>query len=239
MLEEKLKECLLCRLGRITYPEAVALQQKLVQDRMEGKIDDVLLLLEHPPTITLGKFAKSENILIPPDILAERGIAVYTSNRGGDVTFHFPGQLVIHPVMDLRKRPGVLRGYITDLEEVALCVLHDYGISAARWSEHPGLWVNGKQIAAIGLHFSHGISMHGLSLNVDPDLSSFEVINLCGLPDKMATSIASEIGKDVSMAEAEQRVIDSFANVFHVELRPVSRAQLEGEGIAAEVACMV
>jgi lipoate-protein ligase B len=141
--------------------------------------------------------------------------------------------------MDLRKRPGALRGYITDLEEVALRVLQDYAIAAARWSEHPGLWVDGKQIAAIGLHFSHGISMHGLSLNVNPDLGSFEVINLCGLPGKKATSIASELRRDFPMEEVEKRIIDSFAYVFHVELRPVSREQLEREGVAAEVARVV
>ncbi len=231
--------CLLCKLGRITYPDAIALQQNLVQARFEEKIDDVLLILEHPPTITLGRFAKPQNILIPPDILAEKGIAVHASNRGGDVTFHCPGQLVVHPIMDLRKRHGVLRGYIADLEEVALRVLMAYGIAAERWLEHPGLWVNGKQIGAIGLHLSHGISMHGLSLNVNPNLKSFEVINLCGLPGKVATSIAGELGHDVSLEEAGQRVIDSFADVFRVELKPVLRDQLEGECVEPEAARVV
>ena len=228
--------CLLCKLGRLTYPDATTLQQNLVQARFAKKIDDVLLILEHPPTITLGRFAQPENILIPPEILAEKGVAVHASNRGGDVTFHCPGQLVVYPIMDLRKRPGVLRGYIADLEEVALRVLVAYDIAAERWLEHPGLWVNGKQIGAIGLHLSHGISMHGLSLNVNPDLKSFEVINLCGLPGKMATSIAGELGHDISSEEVEQRVIDSFADVFRVELKPVLRDQLEGECIDPEAA---
>jgi lipoate-protein ligase B len=239
MLGEKPSTCLLCKLGRITYPEATALQQELMQKRFEGKTSDVLLLLEHPPTITLGKFARSENILMPPDILAEKGIAVHASNRGGDVTFHCPGQLVMHPIMDLRKRPGMLRGYITDLEEVALRVLKDYGIAAERWAEHPGLWVDAKQIGAIGLHFSHGISMHGLSLNVNPDLKSFEVINLCGLPGKVATSIAGELRRDVSMEEIEQQVIDSFSDVFRVELKPVLKNQLEGASVAPETTGVV
>jgi lipoate-protein ligase B len=239
MPEEKLKECLLCRLGRITYPDAIALQQKLVQDRFEEKTGDVLLLLEHPPTITLGRFAKSENILIPPDKLAEKGIAIHTSNRGGDVTFHCPGQLLMHPIMDLRKRPGVLRGYIAALEEVALHVLSDYCIPAERWTEHPGLWVNGKQIGAIGLHFSHGISMHGLSLNVNPDLSAFEVINLCGLPGTVATSMANEMEKEISVEEVEQHMIDSFSDVFRVELEPISREQLEGECVEPEATRVV
>ena len=208
MLEEKLKECLLCRLGRITYPEAIALQQKLVQDRFEGKIDDVLLLLEHPPTITLGKFARHENILIAADALAEKGIAVYASNRGGDVTFHCPGQLVIHPIINLRYRGA--RAYIGDLEEMGSRVLRDYGIAAEKLGQHPGIWVNGKQIGAVGLHVSRGISMHGLSLNVNPDLSAFNVINICGLPGRSATSIANELGHAVVHRESES----SSAEVF-------------------------
>jgi lipoate-protein ligase B len=228
--------CLVCELGRIAYPEAAELQKKLLQKRFENKTGDVLLLLEHPPTVTLGRFARPENILFPPDVLAEKGIAVHPSTRGGDVTFHCPGQLVVHPIMDLRRRPGVLRGYITDLEEVALKVLKDYGIGAERWDEHPGIWVDGRQIGAIGLHFSHGISMHGFSLNVNPDLKSFEVINLCGLPGKVAASVSGELGRDVSMDEVKQRVIASFADVFHVEMVQATREQLEEDGVEPETA---
>lgn len=231
--------CLLCNLGRIAYPDAVALQQKLVQDRFEEKIDDILLILEHPPTITLGRFARPQNILAPPEILAERGIAVHASNRGGDVTFHCPGQLVVYPIMNVRKRPGFLRGYISDLEETALRVLMTYGIAAERWPEHPGLWVNGNQIGAIGLQLSRGISMHGLALNVNPDLKSFEVINLCGLPGKVATSIAGELGHAVSTEDVERRLVDSFSNVFRVELQPVPRYQLEGERVESAAARVV
>jgi len=231
--------CLLCKLGRIAYPDAAALQQKLVQDRFEEKMVDVLLVLEHPPTITLGRFAKPINILAPPDILAKKGIAVHASSRGGDVTFHCPGQLVVYPIINVRKRPGFLRGYITDLEETALRVLMAYGIAAERCPDHPGLWVDGKQIGAIGLHLSHGISMHGLSLNVNPDLKSFEVINLCGIPGKEATSIAGELGRDISMEDVEQRLLDSFSNVFRVELQPVLRYQLEGARVEPEAARVV
>jgi len=226
MEKEKKGNCRVCKLGLIAYPEEEALQKKLLQKRYAGKTSDTLLLLEHPPTITYGKFAKPENILLPPDMLAARGIAVHPSSRGGDVTFHCPGQLVAHPIMDLRKWPGVLRGYITDLEEVALRVLKSYGIEAERWEEHPGIWVKGRQIGAIGLHFSHGISMHGFSLNINPDLSSFGVINLCGLPGKEAVSVSSELGRDVTINEAEQRVIESFAEVFRVEMTEAHREQL-------------
>ena len=240
MPAEILKPCLLCRLGRVGYPEAAALQQRLLQSRFEEKTGDMLLLLEHPPTITLGRFAKTENILLSAEALKQKGIEVHRSDRGGDATFHCPGQLVIHPILDLRQRPGVLRGYITDLEETALRVLQDYGIAAERWEEHPGLWVRGKQIGAIGLRFSHGISMHGLALNVNPDLASFGVINLCGLPGMAPTSIAAETGRgDISMDGVEEVIIKSFAAVFKVEMKPISREQLEGEALEPETARMV
>jgi lipoyl(octanoyl) transferase len=177
----------------------------------------------------LGKFAKPENILMTPDVLKKKGVEVYPSNRGGDVTFHCPGQLLIHPIMDLRTRAGGLHRFISDLEEVALRVLWAYDIPAERWSEHPGLWVGEKQIAALGLHFSHGISEHGLSLNVDPDLHSFEVINLCGLPGKTAASIAGETGKNITLSEVEEKIICSFADVFQVNFKPISKELLEGE----------
>jgi len=239
LADKILNSCGLCRLGRITYPEAAAFQQKLVKAKFVNKIGDILLILEHPPTITLGKFAKPENILLPPHALATRGIGIYDSNRGGDVTFHCPGQLLIHPVMDLKRKPGGLRGFITDLEEVALRVLWGYGIPAERWSEHPGLWVDGRQIAALGLHFSHGISEHGLSLNVNPDLRSFEVINLCGLPGKVPASIAGDLGKNITMPEVEEKVIRSFAEVFKVRFEPMSLEHLEGACGEPEAARMV
>lgn len=239
MSDEIMQSCAVCKIGRITYPEAAALQRKLVQGRLERKTGDILLTLEHPPTITLGKFAKSENILLSRDNLAKQGIEVYSSSRGGDVTFHCPGQLLVHPIMDLRRRPGMLRGFISDLEEVALKGLWAYGIPAERWSEHPGLWVGGKQIAALGLHFSHGVSEHGLSLNVDPDLRSFEVINLCGLPGKTAASVAGELGRNITMDDAEEKIIQSFADVFGVDLEPISKEQLEGACGEPEAARMV
>lgn len=219
--------CLVCQLGLVTFPEAMEFEHRLIKLRFEGKIGDVLLIFEHPPTITLGTFGNKENVLVPLGELERRGIAFYASDRGGDATFNCPGQLVIHPIMDVRKRPGILRGYITDLEEVALRALKDYGLAAERWSQHPGIWVNGKQIGAVGLRISRGVSMHGMSLNVNPDLAAFKVINLCGLPGKSATSIENELGHDVSIAEVIQRVQDSFSRVFHIDLLPVSKEQLK------------
>jgi len=236
MADQQHSECLVCHLGLISYTEALELQRKLVELRFREAIGDTLLVLQHLPTVTVGKFGKTDNILASPDELARRGISICPSDRGGDVTFHCPGQLVVYPIMDLRHREGTLRGYITDLEEVAIRVLHDYGITAERWPEHPGIWVNGKQIGAIGLRVSHGISMHGLSLNVNPDLKSFEVINLCGLPGKKATSITAQLGHDVSFDEVVSKALDEFCSIYKTTLNVITREQLEGDLLGATTA---
>ncbi len=227
---------LVCRLGRLPYDQAIVLEEGLLKLRAQGRLPDVLLLMEHPPTVTLGRFGKMEHVLLPPEELAARGIAFAHSTRGGETTFHCPGQLVLHAVMDLRRREGTLRGFITDLEEAALRVLAGYGIPAARWREHPGLWVAERQIGAIGLRVSHGVSMHGLALNVCPELSSFNVIDLCGLPGREPTSIARETGRPVRVAQVARRLQASLAEVFHITLAPVSKAALAKQ-VAADVPC--
>ena len=223
---DTVSECWVCNLGRIDYEEATGLQRRLLELRHQERIDDILLLLEHPPTITLGKFAKKDNILVSPSELDRRGIVVCSSDRGGDATVHCPGQLVIYPIMSLRKRGGRLRDFLKDLEEVAICTLLEYGILAERWSEHPGIWVDGRQIAAIGLRISRSISMHGLSLNVNPEPAIFDVINLCGLPGKKATSISELSGKSVALGEVMDLVMNHFAAVFKVDLEQISRRQV-------------
>jgi len=219
--------CLVCQLGLITFPDAMELEHRLINLIFEEKIGDVLLIFEHPPTITLGTFGKKENVLVPPEELEQRGIAFYDSDRGGDATFNCPGQLVIHPMMNLRLRGA--RAYIADLEEMGLRILMDYGIAAERSPQHPGIWVNSKQIGAVGLHISRGVSMHGLSLNVNPDLTSFNLINLCGLPGRSATSIENELGHEVSIIEVSQQVLNWFSKVFHVGLLSVSKEQLKND----------
>jgi lipoate-protein ligase B len=165
------------------------------------------------------------NVLVPREELERRGIAFYDSDRGGDATFNCPGQLVIHPIMNLRYRGA--RAYIADLEEMGLGVLCDYGITAERLPQHPGVWVNGKQIGAVGLRISHGVSMHGLSLNVNPDLDTFKVINLCGLPGRSATSIENELGHGVFMPEVKQRVMNWFSKVFRSVFYPFQKSNLK------------
>jgi lipoyl(octanoyl) transferase len=217
--------CLVCQLGLISFPKAMKIERHLLQLRFEEKISDILLILEHPPTVTLGKYGNEENILLTPEELDQQGIAFYHSDRGGDATFNCTGQLVVHPIINLRLRGA--RAYIADLEEMCLLVLQDYDIAAERSPQHPGVWINGKQIVAIGLRYSRGISMHGLSFNINPDLIRFQVINLCGHPGKSATSIENEIGHYVSMEAVIRRIMDSFSKVFKVNLLSISKEQLK------------
>jgi lipoate-protein ligase B len=215
---------LVCRLGLISFPEAMAVEHRLIQLRHENRIHDTLLILEHPPTITLGKFGDMKNVLVSAGELALKGIALFDSDRGGDATYNCPGQLVIHPIVNLRLK-GV-RAHIADLEELCLRVVRGYGIAAERSAQHPGIWVNDRQICAIGLRFSRGVSMHGVSLNVNPDLGLFRVINLCGLPGKTATSIANELGRAVSVDEVQEKIQQAYMDVFRMRLWEISRQRL-------------
>jgi len=223
-MKQQAGTCLVCQLGLIPFPEAMDYEHRLIRLRFEEKIGDVLLIFEHPPTITLGRFGNRGNVLATPGDLKQRGIAFFDSDRGGDATFCCPGQLVVHPILNLRLRGA--RAYIADLEEMCLRVLHTYGIAAEKSPQHPGIWVDSKQIGAVGLRFSRGVSMHGLSINVKPDLSAFEVINLCGLPGRKATSIEHELGQAVSIAEVNQRIQQFFSSVFHLDLMPISKEEL-------------
>ncbi len=226
--------CWVCHLGLIPYKEAQELQRRLAVLRQENRIDDTLLLLEHLPTVTLGRFAKPENVLVPSEELEHRGIALCPSERGGEATFHCPGQMVVYPIMDIRHRVGRLREYLNSLEEVALQTLAHFGISAGRWPEHPGIWKDGEQIAAIGLLVSRGVTMHGLSLNVRPDLNDFEVINLCGLPGKKATSISRSLGYEVDINDVFECTEDTFSRIFDVELEAISSEQVIGDSYEAK-----
>ncbi len=225
MEEIKRGRCSVCRLGLISFPDAMRYEHALLRLRHEEKVGDTLLIFEHPPTITLGRFGSLKNVLLSEEELSRRGISYYDSDRGGDATFNCPGQPVIHPIMNLR--PLGARNYIASMQDMAMRVVQSYDIPAERSSEHPGVWVKGKQIAAIGLHLRHSVSMHGLSLNVNPDLNAFKVINLCGLEGKQATSIEAELGQPVSVEEAMPGIMQSFAETFGVELVSISREQLD------------
>jgi len=224
METQQTTDFLFCNLGLISFPDAMQLEHRLTELISEEKTKDLLLILQHPPTVTNGKFGKPENVLLPLSELEQKGIAFYDSDRGGDATFNCPGQIIVHPIINLKHRGA--RAYIADLNEMGSRVLSSYGVEADKLSQHPGIWVNGKQIGAVGLRVSHGISMHGLSFNVNPDLSLFNVINLCGLAGKTATSIEAEIGQTVPMEEVIQRLIDAFSEIFKVSLSAISDKQL-------------
>jgi len=200
-------------------------EHALLQLLHEEKVGDTLLIFEHPPTVTLGRFGNTKNILLPKEELSRRGIEYYNSDRGGDATFNCPGQIVVHPIINVRQIGP--RNYIADMQEIAIHVLKDYGIPAELSSEHQGVWVAGKQIAAIGLRMRLNISMHGLSLNVNPILASFDVINLCGIEGCAATSIETELGSPVTVAEVIPKMEQAFADYFGFKLNYISQENLK------------
>jgi len=207
-------------LGSIDYGSALRLQEHLVELRKQNRIDNVLLLLEHPPVITLGRNADETNIVAPREFLASKGVEVFEINRGGDVTFHGPGQLVGYPIFDLRSFPeriGVIE-YVRRIEEALIRTCIHYGIESQRIKGLTGVWtMSERKIAAIGVHISRGVSSHGFALNVTTDLDYFKLIVPCGLT-KPVTSIEIESGKHPSVAEILPIVTRSFGEVFKTQI---------------------
>ncbi|MBA7687714.1 Octanoyltransferase [subsurface metagenome] len=210
--------CTVYQLGQIGYSEAHQLQVELLYQRASGKIKDTLLLLEHPPTLTIGKSGKLENILASQAELAGRGIPVFFVDRGGDVTYHGPGQLVGYPIIDLRDRGRDLHQYVRDLEEVIIRTLNDFGIKASRDKAHRGAWVGDEEIAAIGLRVRKWVTMHGFALNVNTNLEPFSLINPCGFSDRGATSISALLSQGIPMATVTERLLARFAEVFNARI---------------------
>jgi lipoic acid synthetase len=201
-------------LGLIEYQEAHHLQRILHQQRVEGKIPDVLLLLEHPPTVTIGKSGALDNVLVSRERLTQEGMSLFFTDRGGDVTYHGPGQLVGYPIVDLRQRGKDLHSYVKKLEEVILRTLRDFSIDGDRDERHPGVWVKEEEIAAIGLSLRRWVSMHGFALNINIDLEHFSFINPCGFSDRRATSMSEILGSLVPMRDAANSLISHFREVF-------------------------
>jgi lipoyl(octanoyl) transferase len=203
-------------MGVVRYADALAFQRELVDERRAGRIGDVLLLLEHPHVLTLGArtAGSRSHILAAPDALDARGVEVYETGRGGDVTYHGPGQLVGYPILDLQPdRPDVHR-YVRDLEEVLIRTAADYGIHAGRIEGLTGVWVDGEKLAAIGVRISRWVTSHGFALNVATDLDYFSLIVPCGIADRGVTSLARLLGRRLEPAEVETRVVLNFCHVF-------------------------
>ncbi|MEX2466158.1 MAG: lipoyl(octanoyl) transferase LipB [Gemmatimonadota bacterium] len=203
------------RLDAMPYEAALEVQAEAVAARRAGRIPDTLFLVEHPHVITLGSSAREAHVLADADERARRGIGLFETGRGGDVTYHGPGQLVAYPILDLKPDRKDLHGYLRDLESVVMEVVERYGVQAERSDGQTGVWTRGGKIAAIGVRVSSGwITSHGLALNVATDLSYFDTIVPCGIADRDVTSLAREVGKDVGIDEVADVLVEVFAAHF-------------------------
>jgi lipoyl(octanoyl) transferase len=204
------------RLGRLPYAAGLDLQARLVADRQAGRVPDTLLLLEHEPVFTLGRNARRENVLLPEPELRRRGFDVFETGRGGDVTYHGPGQVVGYPILDLAPDRQDVHRYVRDLEEVMIRACTDYGVAAGRVAGLTGAWVGADKIGAIGVRLSRWVTSHGFALNVANDLAPFDLIVPCGIriEGRGVTSLTRLLGRPVPVAEVMDRLATHMAAVF-------------------------
>jgi lipoate-protein ligase B len=206
------------RAGRQEYRACWELQQRLAAARRAGQVPDLLLLVEHPPTYTIGRRGTRDHLLIDEARLHEVGATCLEVDRGGDITFHGPGQLVVYAIIDLGLTNRSVRRYVENLEQVVIDTLRQYGLEGVIDPDNPGVWLGQDKIAAIGISIHHGVSYHGFALNIDPDLRYFDYMIPCGIPDRGATSLARELGRPVDAEEAANLVIERFGARFEVEI---------------------
>lgn len=200
--------------GTVPYDEAVALQEGLHEERRQGRSPDVLLLLQHPPVITLGRGADAGNLLAPRALLESRGVEVREAARGGDITYHGPGQLVGYPIVDLNAHGRDVHRYLRDVEEALIRALGSFGLQGERVPGRTGVWVGGEKVAAIGIGVRQWVTWHGFALNVSTDLDAFQFIVPCGIGDAGVTSLERLLGRPVLEEEAVEAVVRSFGAVF-------------------------
>jgi len=212
------KKLTYCDLGTIDYKDAWDLQKNLFNSRNQKKIDDTLLLLEHPHTYTLGKTADRKNLIAKDKFLDQYKISVYDIDRGGDITYHGPGQIVGYPIIDLTGWQENTHKYLRALEEVIIKTCTEYNITANRNTDYTGVWVGDNKIAAIGIKVSRWITMHGFAFNVNTDLSLFDGIIPCGIKNKKVTSIQNEIGITLNVNEVKSIILKNFTEVFEYSL---------------------
>lgn len=215
--------------GAVSYSDALELQMRICNLKKLGFQDDVLLLLEHPPTITLGRNAHADNLLVSEERLKTLGVALWNVDRGGDITFHGPGQLVGYPLLSLGPGERDVHGYMRNLEESLIRLLAGYGIEGARNSGFTGVWTGRGKIAAMGVHLSRWITRHGFALNVSTDLSYYNLIVPCGIVGKGVTSVERLIGRAPELSEVAERYIFEFGSVFGRIMVQKSRRELSAE----------
>lgn len=220
------------RLGRLEYGKALEYQRAVARARIAGEIaEDVLLLVEHPPVVTLGRSAKDQHLLASPELLAARGVELFEVERGGDVTFHGPGQLVGYPIIDLKRHKRDLHWYLRQVEEALIRALGAFGIVGERQPGYTGVWTQNRKIASIGVHARDWVTWHGFALNVSTDLGYFDLIVPCGIPAVTMTSIEREAGAPVAMSDVERAILGAFGEVF--ELIPTDAGPVLGEASTA------
>ncbi len=221
-----MKQLLVVDLGRTKYADAWELQKRIFSSRLEQRIGDVLLFTEHDPVFTLGKGADENHLLADERELSEKKIDMFRIDRGGDVTFHGPGQIVGYLILDLNQHYNDIHRYLRDIEEVIIRSLGDYGIEAGREKEFTGVWVKNEKIAAIGVKVSKWITMHGFALNVNTDLTFYDRIIPCGIFHKGVTSIQHILNRDIQFEEIQEKITRHAATQFSFEVKQISRKEL-------------
>ena len=234
---------LIVDLGLIPYSDAYALQQRIVAACKAGSIDDVLLFCEHPHVITLGRNGKRENLLASDHVLRQKNVEFHASNRGGDITYHGPGQIVGYPILDLSRIKQDVHWYVRTLEEAMIRASTDFGITAYRVPGKTGIWVQvpptEEKLAAIGVHISRWVTSHGFAYNVSTDLRYFDLIIPCGINDRKATSLEKLLNLSVSLAEAKARLTDHLATLFGFESQFIPRDKLLSDLTTLEASAIV
>jgi lipoyl(octanoyl) transferase len=223
-----MRSCFWRDLGRMDYGEAFELQRVLVDQRKRGEITDQLLIVEHPHTITLGRNGHMENLVAREDELARAGVAFHHTDRGGDITYHGPGQIVGYPILDLRDWKRDVVAYVRAIEQTIIDALSDFGLAAGREPGMTGVWIDGAKIAAIGVHVSRWVTSHGFALNVCTDLSYFQYIVPCGLV-KPVTSMAA-LATPAPREDVMERLVYHFRRVFDCQMTPAATTDASGPG---------
>lgn len=218
LMEEHRRDVAVYDLGTTSYDEVHHLQQRLQTQRREGGGQDTLLLTEHRPVFTLGRSHPEPNLRVGAETVHQYGIEIVQTERGGDITYHGPGQLVAYGIIDLKAWGLGVIDYVSGLEDAVIGVLADWGLRGERSDAGRGIWVDERKIASIGLNVRRWITMHGIALNIDPDMSHWELINACGMPDAEMTSMATEVGRQVSFPDVLEAFVFHFGRVF--EARP-------------------